>query len=241
VAVVVLPRNTNFPDVDALGLEPGLDVVFADGPRALASADVVVLPGTRSTLEDLAWLRARGLADAVATHAARGGAVLGICGGFQMLGTRVSDPHGVEGTPGAQADGLGLLDVRTEFSPDKVLRLPTGSALGVPASGYEIHHGRVVVDADEGFLGGARSGPVFGTMWHGSLEGDELRRAWLAEVAGGLGVPFAAGPQSFAAVREARIDALADAMEEHLDLDALLDLVASGAPVGRPVVRGGLA
>jgi adenosylcobyric acid synthase len=241
VAVVVLPRISNFTDVDALCLEPGLDVVFTDGPRALASADVVVLPGTRSTLEDLAWLRARGLADAVATHAARGGAVLGICGGFQMLGRQISDPDGVEGTPGARADGLGLLDVRTVFTPETVLRLPTGSALGVPASGYEIHHGRVAVDAGEAFLGGARSGPVFGTMWHGSLEGDALRRAWLVEVAGGLDVPFAAGEQSFAAVREARIDALADAMEEHLDLDALLDLVASGAPGGRPVVRGGLA
>jgi adenosylcobyric acid synthase len=241
VAVVVLPRISNFTDVDALCLEPGLDVVFADAPRALASADVVVLPGTRATLEDLAWLRARGLADAVATHVARGGAVLGICGGFQMLGTHISDPDGVEGTPGAQTDGLGLLDVRTEFCSEKVLRLPTGSALGVPASGYEIHHGQVVVDAGEAFLGGARSGSVFGTMWHGSLEGDDLRRAWLAEVAGRLDVPFTAGPQGFAAVREARIDALADAMEEHLDLHAVLDLVASGAPVGRPVVRGGLA
>ena len=122
-----------------------------------------------------------------------------------------------------------------------MLRLPTGSALGVPASGYEIHHGRVVVDSGEAFLGGARAGSVFGTMWHGSLEGDDLRRTWLAEVAGRLGVPFTAGTQSFAAAREARIDALADAMEEHLDLDALLDLVASGAPRGRPVVRGGLA
>ena len=241
VAVVVLPRISNFTDVDALCLEPGLDVVFADTPRALTSADVVVLPGTRATLEDLAWLRARGLADAVATHAARGGAVLGICGGFQMLGRQVLDPDGIEGTPGARADGLHLLDVRTEFTTEKVLRLPTGSALGVPASGYEIHHGRVVVDSGEAFLGGARAGSVFGTMWHGSLEGDDLRRTWLAEVAGRLGVPFTAGTQGFAAAREARIDALADAMEEHLDLDALLDLVASGARRGRPVVRGGLA
>ena len=143
VAVVRLPRISNFTDLDALCLEPGLDVVFADSPRALAGADLVVLPGTRATVADLAWLRERGLADAVVAHARRGGAVLGICGGFQMLGRTVADPHGVEGRPGTQVDGLGLLDVCTAFATEKVLRLPTGTALGVDASGYEIHHGRV--------------------------------------------------------------------------------------------------
>jgi adenosylcobyric acid synthase len=241
VAVVVLPRISNFTDVDALCLEPGLDVVFADSPRALVGADVVVLPGTRSTIEDLAWLRGRGLADAVVAHAQRGGVVLGVCGGFQMLGASVSDPLGVEGVPGAAVEGLGLLDVRTQFAPDKVLRLSTGAALGAPASGYEIHHGRVTVGSGEEFLGGARSGSVFGTMWHGSLEGDDLRRAWLREVALIAGVPsFRAGPASFTAVREGRIEALADAVEEHLDLDVVLDLVACGAP-SMQVVRGGLA
>jgi adenosylcobyric acid synthase len=242
VAVVGLPRISNFTDVDALAVEPGVEVVHARDPRALAGADVVLLPGTRSTIEDLAWLRERGLADAVLAHAARGGPVLGICGGFQMLGRSVSDPAGVEGRPGASVEGLGLLDVRTEFAPDKVLRLPQGSALGVPASGYEIHHGRVTVGEDtEPFLGGARSGAVFGTMWHGSLEGDELRAAWLREVAGLVDVPgFRPGDVRFAAVREAQIDRLADAVEEHLDVEALLDLVASGAPA-LPAVAGGLA
>ena len=241
VAVVVLPRISNFTDVDALCLEPGLDVVFVDSPRAVASADVVVLPGTRSTIEDLGWLRSRGLADAVVAHAGRGGVVLGICGGFQMLGAEVRDPGGVEGRPGAVVAGLGLLDVRTEFTAEKVLRLPSGSALGVPASGYEIHHGRVTVGDADPFLGGARAGSVFGTMWHGSLEGDELRRAWLREVSGLVGVPaFEPGTVGFAAAREARIDALADAVEEHVDVAAVLDLVSSGAPP-LPLVRGGLA
>jgi adenosylcobyric acid synthase len=241
VAVVVLPRISNFTDVDALCLEPGLDVVFVDSPRAVASADVVVLPGTRSTIEDLGWLRSRGLEDAVVVHAGRGGVVLGICGGFQMLGAEVRDPGGVEGRPGAVVAGLGLLDVRTEFTAEKVLRLPTGSALGVPASGYEIHHGRVTVGDADPFLGGARAGSVFGTMWHGSLEGDELRRAWLREVSGLVGVPtFEPGTVGFAAAREARIDALADAVEEHVDVAAVLDLVSSGAPP-LPLVRGGLA
>jgi adenosylcobyric acid synthase len=242
VAVVVLPRVSNFTDVDALCLEPGLEVVFADSPRALAGADVVVLPGTRATVEDLGWLRRRGLADAVVAHAARGGVVLGICGGFQMLGAHVCDPVGVEGAPGAVVEGLGLLDVRTEFTAEKVLRLPSGTALGVAASGYEIHHGRVTVGSDEPFLGGARRGPVFGTMWHGSLEHDALRHAWLREVATLVGLAsFEVGQVGFAEAREQRIDALADAMEEHLDLDAVLDLVSSGAPASLPVVGGGLA
>ena len=240
VAVVVLPRVSNVTDVDALCLEPGLDVVLVDSPRGLAGADVVVLPGTRSTIEDLAWLRSRGLADAVVAHAARGGAVLGICGGFQMLGRTVADPAGVEGPP-REVPGLGLLDVCTEFAAAKVLRLPTGSALGAPASGYEIHHGRVTVGDAEPFLGGARTGSVFGTMWHGSLEGDALRRAWLAEVAAAAGLAsWEPGPVSFPALRESRIDALADAVEEHLDVEAVLALVGSGPPP-LPVVTGGLA
>ena len=225
VAVVVLPRVSNFTDVDALCVEPGLDVRFADRPRDLATADVVVLPGTRATISDLAWLRATGLAEAVTAHARKGGVVLGICGGFQMLGATVADPDGVEGEPGTCVEGLGLLDVRTTFGADKVLRLPVGSALRAPASGYEIHHGRVEVAAGEEFLGGARSGRVFGTMWHGSLEGDDFRHAWLAEVAGLLGrEPFREGAASFAGLREARLEVLADAVEEHLDVDALLDL-----------------
>src|SRR5215472_16665868 len=164
VAVVRLPRISNFTDVDALGLEPDLDVVFASHPRDLAVADLIVLPGTRSTISDLAWLRARGLDHAVTAHARRGRAVLGICGGYQMLGTVIADPLGIEADPGAAAEGLGLLDVRTDFTPDKTLRLPSGATLGVRAAGYEIHHGRVTSAADEEFLGGVRAGNVFGTM-----------------------------------------------------------------------------
>ena len=221
VAVVVLPRISNFTDVDALCLEPGLDVAMVDSPRGLAGADVVVLPGTRATIEDLAWLRARGLADAVVSHAEKGGAVLGICGGFQMLGRSVARPARRRG--GARrvtSTGSACSTCAPSSPPTRCCGCRPGRALGVPASGYEIHHGRVTVGDAEPFLGGARSGSVFGTMWHGSLEGDELRRAWLAEVAAGAGVTsFDAGTVSFAAQREAQIDALADAVEEHLDLD----------------------
>ncbi len=234
VAVVRLPRISNFTDLDALGLEPDLDVVFAADPRDLADADLVVLPGTRATISDLAWLRARGLDVAIVEHARRGRPVLGICGGFQMLGASISDPDGVEGEPGVSVAGLGLLDVSTSFGADKVLSLPTGEALGAPASGYEIHHGRITVGSGEAFLGGARLGVVFGTMWHGSLEGDDLRRAFLSESLG-----LAPSDVCFPAARERRLDLLGDLVEEHLDVDALLDLARNGAPADLPILPPG--
>ena len=240
IAVVRLPRISNFTDVDALGVEPGVDVVFVSDPRALADADVIVLPGTRATISDLAWMRARGLDQAVAAHARAGRPVLGICGGFQMLGRTISDPAGVEGEVGATVEGLGLLDVTTTFGADKVLRLPHGEALGQPASGYEIHHGRIARGAGvEEFLGGARDGAVFGTMWHGSLEGDALRGAWLAGAAAAAGRPYAPSDVSFVALREARLELLADLVEQHLDVDALLSLVTHGAPSGLRVLPPG--
>ena len=242
VAVVVLPRISNFTDVDALCLEPGLDVVFADSPRALASADVVVLPGTRATLEDLAWLRARGLADAVATHVARGGAVLGICGGFQMLGRQVLRPRRCRGHAGC---------ARRRARPARRtyrVRPPRRCCACRPGRRWRCPR-RATRSTTAGWSS-TRARPSWAEPVPARCSarcGTAVSRAttcagrWLAEVAGRLDVPFTAGTQSFAAVREARIDALADAMEEHLDLDALLDLVASGAPRGRPVVRGGLA
>jgi adenosylcobyric acid synthase len=230
VAVVRLPRISNFTDVDALGIEPDVDVVFASDPRALSDADLVVLPGSRATIADLAWLRARGLDRAILAHAGAGRPVLGVCGGFQMLGRTIADPEGAEGETGAVVEGLGLLDVRTDFRAVKVLGLTRGSALGAPTTGYEIHHGRVTRGAGDDFLGGARSGGVFGTMWHGSLEGDAFRAAFLGEVARRCGRTWEPSDVSFAASRERRLDLLAGLVEEHLDLDALHDLAVSGAP-----------
>ena len=235
VAVVRLPRISNLTDVDALGLEPDVDVRFVAGPRELSDADLIVLPGTRATISDLAWLRLRGLDVALLDHARRGKPLLGICGGVQMLGRRIADPHGVEGDPGVEADGLGLLDVRTDFVVEKTLRLPTGTALGVPASGDQLHPGRSTAgDGVEAFLGGARDGNVFGTMWHGSLEGDDLRGAFLAEIAGRQpsGV-------SFPAARERRLDLLGDLVEEHRDVAALLTLAREGAPAGLRMLEPG--
>ena len=214
-------------------------MVFASDPRALGDADLVVLPGTRATLADLAWLRSRGLDAAILDHAAAGRPVLGICGGFQMLGRRIEDPDGVEGSPGASSDGLGLLDVRTTFGVDKVLRLVSGSALGADASGYEIHHGRVTRGAAEEFLDGARAGAVYGTMWHGSLESDAFRRAFLVEAARLAGRDHEPSTVGFAERREGRLELLGDLVEQHLDVDALLELAMSGAPGGLVVLPPG--
>ena len=150
VAVVRLPRITNFTDVDALGIEPGVDVVFASDPRALAGADLVVLPGTRATISDLdvaAVPRAR-----PGDARARGGRQAGARHLRRLPDARAADhrPDGVEGDAGADVDGLGLLDVTTTFEPDKVLRLPVGTALGADAHGYEIHHGRITRHSGDG-------------------------------------------------------------------------------------------
>ncbi len=240
VAVLRLPRISNFTDVDALGAEPDIDVVFASRPRDVADADLLVIPGTRATIADLAWLRARGLDAAVRNHVAAGRALLGICGGYQMLGRSIADPYGVENPGGTEVVGLGVLDARTVFSPDKVLALSSGSALGEPVTGYEIHHGQVTRGAGAlEFVGGARRGAVFGTMWHGSLEADAFRQRFLAEVARTAGVTRPPSSVSFAALREARLDLLGDLVEEHLDVAALLNLAEAGPPAGLPLLPPG--
>lgn len=234
VAVVRLPRISNFTDVDALGIEPDLDVVFVSDPCALADADLIVVPGTRATVADLAWLRSRGLDTAIAAHAAAGRPVLGICGGFQMLGTRIADPEAVEG-PATTVPGLGLLDVTTTFTAAKTLGCPRGTALGISVTGYEIHHGQVSLgDGVTEFPGGARRGAVLGTLWHGCLEDDAFRSALLHDILGMTGTRV-----SFAAAREHRLEVLADLVETHLDVDALLDLAHSGAPPGLPFLPPG--
>jgi adenosylcobyric acid synthase len=237
--VVRLPRISNFTDVDALGLEPDLEVSFAASPRDLVGVDLVVLPGTRATVDDLAWLRSRGLDTAIASHADSGRAVLGICGGAQMLGAAIDDPDGVEGSIGASATGLGLLDATTRFSAEKVLRLSTGTGLGHPVTGYEIHHGTFEAGTGQPFPGGVRNGAVFATMWHGTLESDGFRTALLAEAAAAAGVSRVASDLVFARCREARLDLLGDLVTEHLDLDRLLELALSGAPSGLPVLAPG--
>jgi len=242
VAAVRLPRISNGTDVDALACEPGVAVRYVTEPSRLADADLVVLPGSKSTVADLCWLHRTGLAAALVAHAEAGRPVLGICGGYQMLGRVIVDD--VESRAG-QVAGLGLLDLEVVFDPVKHLGRPSGTALGEPVSGYEIHHGRVVhrgelalvPDADEGCDGGH----VLGTHWHGLLENDAFRRALLRRVAQRAGRPgFQPAPDTdFAAVRTAQLDLLGDLVAAHLDTTALADLIDHGPPPGLPFIPPG--
>ncbi|SCX39635.1 adenosylcobyric acid synthase (glutamine-hydrolysing) [Klenkia marina] len=237
VSVVRLPRLSNFTDLDALAAEPGVLVRYATNPAELADADLVVLPGTRSTVSDLAWLRERGLDAAITRRATEGRPVLGICGGHQMLARTITDE--VESRAGS-VPGLGLLPTDVVFAREKTLARPTGSWRGHPVTAYEIHHGVVTPDAGEPFLDGVRVGAVSGTTWHGALENDGFRRAFLADVAATTGRRFTVAPDTdFAAVREARLDALGDLVAEHADTDALWRLVEQGAPPGLPMLPPG--
>jgi adenosylcobyric acid synthase len=239
IAVIHLPRISNFTDADALAVEPGVLVRFADTPAELADADLVVLPGSRATVADLGWLRERGLAAAIVDRARRGLPVLGICGGYQMLAGQIDDP--VESRLG-RLDGLGLLPVRVRFSPARRLGRPAGRALGAPVAGYRICHGIAEVtdpagNGTEPFLDGCRRGAVWGTSWHGVMENDEFRRAFLAEVAALAGRDFTPAPGTeFAAVRQARLDVLGDLVADHLDTGALSLLISGGPPPGLPSV-----
>ena len=220
VAAIRFPRLSNVTDLDALACEPGVEVTMTADPVTVRSADVVVLPGSRATVSDLDWLRSTGLAAAVRAAAGRGVPVLGICGGFQMLGDRIVDQ--VESGAG-EVTGLGLLPVSVIFGADKVLATTGGRWRGCEVTGYEIHHGVATVAAgSEEFLGGVRVGAVWGTMWHGAFENDEFRRAWLTATTVFRADPAAPG---FRARREAMLDRLADAVEQHLDVGRLLDLV----------------
>src|SRR6478736_3590651 len=201
VAAIRLPRISNSTDVEALACEPGVLVRWVTDPADLVDADVVVVPGSKATVSDLAWLHERGLADGVTAHAATGKPVLGICGGFQMLCKRIDDP--VESKAGI-VEGLGLLDADIAFAPDKTLR-----HWDSPLHGYEIHHGQLERHTEDDWLGvGIRRGHVYGTHWHGLLDNDALRRQWLADAAAaagrsGFGV---ADDVDVAARRDAQLD-----------------------------------
>jgi len=242
VGVVRLPRISNFTDIDALAAEPGVLVRFAATPVELADADLVVLPGSRATVADLAWLREHGIDEMIAARAAKGLPVLGICGGYQMLGREIDDE--VESGAGL-VPGLGLLPSRVVFGEKKRLGRPAGSAYGTDVTGYEIHHGIATVQPGaEPFLDGCRAGAVWGTSWHGTLENDAFRRAFLTEVAALAGRDFTvATGTDFAAVREARLDVLGDLIAGHLDTAAIGRLIREGPPPGLPVIppagRGG--
>ena len=251
VAAVRLPRVSNATDVEALAAEPGVRVEWTDDPSTIARADLVVLPGTKSTLNDLRWLRGSGLADAVVRRAAGGAPTLGICGGFQMMCATIVDDVESDG----RAEGLGIFDADIVFAGDKTL-------IHHADGSYEVHNGQVARSTEqpwlpgesavggegsvggEGAVGGegtvsgegalsgegARRGNLFGTHRHGLLENNEFRRRFLNEVAVAVGRDgFVVAPDTdFRAERLRQLDLIADAVEKHLAGPALA--AAIGVP-----------
>ena len=247
VAVVRLGRISNFTDFDALVREPGVSVSITTSPAEVLAADLAILPGTKATVADLAGLRSRGLGRAFAERAGLGLPILGICGGYQMLGGRIVDE--IESGKRA-APGLGLLPVETVFGDEKLLGRPLGRAPGfgdAAVSGYEIRHGRISRHGGEPlFVGdgaedGCCKGPILGTSWHGVMESDGFRRSFLRWVAGVRGLDWRPGGFSFAAAREAQFEKLGDLVAENIDRETLVRLVEDGAPERPPGVAAHFA
>lgn len=207
VAAVRLPRVSNATDVEALAVEPATTVQWTSDPGLVRSADLVVVPGSKATVSDLEWMRSNGIAEAL-SH--RTSPILAICGGYQMLGTTISDD--VESHSGV-VNGLGLFDMDIRFHPEKTLKRWTDGT-------YEIHHGRVTRSGDPTWLDGEGShvGNVWGTHRHGIMDNDERRKDFLEEV---FELPRSSA--SSAGERLKQVDLLADAMEEHLDVDSFID------------------
>jgi adenosylcobyric acid synthase len=229
VAVPILPHIANFDDLDPLEAEPGVEVVRVRPGAALpGDADLVILPGSKATVAGLSALRAAGFDVDIAAHRRRGGMILGLCGGFQMLGRTISDPGGIEGPPGV-VEGLGLLDVDTTLSDEKRLEPVTGQTNdGAPVAGYEMHMGvtkgagcaRPFARLAGGLSDGAVSadGRVIGTYIHGLFADDRQRAAWLK----GLG--DATAGVAYDDLIGQTLDALAAHLAAHIDLDLLLTL-----------------
>ena len=233
VACPILPRIANFDDLDPLKLEPGVDLVMVPPGRPIpAEAALIVLPGSKATLADLAAVREQGWDIDIRAHHRRGGHVLGLCGGYQMLGRRIGDPEGLEGPPG-EAEGLRLLDVDTVLTAAKALDLVAGEALGAPFHGYEMHMGetsgaglaRPYARFADGRSDGAISadGRVIGTYVHGVLAESAQRAALLARL--GIG----SSGEDYSASVDAALDEIADILEAHLDVDALLAVAQTAA------------
>ena len=228
IAVLQLPRISNFDDFDPLAAEAHVKLqMIRRGEAIPGDTDLVIIPGSKATIADLEALRSEGWDIDLRAHLRRGGKVLGVCGGYQMLGHRIDDPHGIEGVAGG-VDGLGLLDVSTVMEPKKTLIAVTGSSLAdqAPFHGYEMHigvtdgpdHQRPVLRFADGRLDGAMSadGLVRGVYVHGLFADDQQRASWLQWI-GASSSGFA-----YEASVENTLDALADHLEAHVDCDGLL-------------------
>lgn len=235
VVAVHFPRLSNFTDLDALALEPGVSVRLVADAASLGSPDLVILPGTKATVADLDWLRGRGLDRAVLDS---GALVLGICGGLQMMGRTIEDS--VESGRGV-VEGLGWLDVETVFGAEKVTLQRRGTAMGQRVTGYQIHHGRVSggpgwihLDDVHGVVDDGAVEPdearFLGTTLHGLFESDGFRATFLTEIGRRRDKTFVPAGVSFPAARRAQFDRLADLLEAHLDMPALESILSEGAP-----------
>jgi adenosylcobyric acid synthase len=229
IAVPILPHIANFDDLDPLDAEPVVDLVRVRPGTALpGDADLILLPGSKATIADLAALRAAGFDIDTAAHVRRGGRVLGLCGGYQMLGRKIADPDGIEGAAG-RVDGLGFIDVETTLSGEKRLEAVHGETSdGVPFAGYEMHIGvtdgpdraRPFARLTDGTFEGAVSpdGRVMGTYVHGFFADDRQRAVWLQRLGAG------ASDVAYESQVERTLDALASHLATHIDIDRLLKL-----------------
>lgn len=239
IAVILLPRMSNFTDLDAFGRDPGTRIRWVRNAALLGQPDAIILPGTKATVADLQYLRESGLADAIAMAARKGLPVVGICGGYQMLGLELLDPEHVESAEG-RVPGLGLLPLCTTFVAEKITVQTQATAVAqwlpepTPVSGYEIHMGRTVVtdgaphllQLAPGHTDGAMNGTVWGTYLHGIFDNDRFRRAWINSLRIPKGMPplsldLPAGPSP----REVAFDRWADHLRAHLDMPAIYALL----------------
>ena len=228
IAVPILPHIANFDDLDPLDAEPEVDVIRVRPGTALpGDADLIVLPGSKATIADLTALRAAGFDIDIAAHRRRGGAILGLCGGYQMLGHSIADPEGIEGPP-TKVEGLGLIDVATTLSAEKRLEPVRGATNdGAPFTGYEMHMGvtegpdcaqpfaRLADGSAEGAV--SANGRIIGTYVHGLFADDGQRAAWLSRFGGTATITYDSSLEN-------TLDALAAHLAAHLDLDRLLKL-----------------
>lgn len=252
IAVIKLPRIANFTDFGIFDLLPDVALRYVRPGESLGNPDMVILPGSKSTVADMETLRETGMAESIRGYYAQGGVVAGICGGYQMLGREIADPDGVESAR-LRVDGLGLLDVRTMFEAKKRTVQTTGTVLSAPGilaamagllvEGYEIHMGRSAVGEGAfplvdlaGVTEGAASpdGRVFGTYMHGIFDSFAIARALVAALRDRKGLPAvpgtAGGPATYREYRLAQYDRLADALEAHLDMRAVDAIIARTAP-----------
>ena len=237
-----MPRISNYTDFEALAHEPDVDLQYVEKPEPTEALDMICLPGTKSTIADLDWLRDSGWDQKISTHYRAGGSILGICGGYQMLGRIIADPDHVESSA-SEVSGLDMLAIETFFAPEKVTASVTAvDASGIEVSGYEIHCGRVInphhripfrvrerngycVDEPEGAL--SDDGRVLGTSIHGLLDGPVFRRHYLNQIRERKGLP----PLRISDYNDAKsfrmraYNRVADLIANNLDVSSLAALV----------------